>query len=120
MSGTAFGGDVTRVSTTQEMPLGFKVTVPDSNNGNKVYTYVYNDSGSGIAIDLLAQKKDSSATYAVAVAATGAWPGQIVGMVFQTGGIPNGSYYPCGSFREWYTPSILGLCWLITNLERRP
>ena len=40
MSGTAFGGSVTRVTTTQELPLGFQVTVPNGDAGDQVWIYV--------------------------------------------------------------------------------
>ena len=45
MSGTAFGGSVTRVTTTQELPLGFQVTVPNGDSGLQTWVYVFNDSG---------------------------------------------------------------------------
>ena len=54
MSGTAFGGDVTRVTTTQELPLGFEVTIPDGNNGLQTWIYVYNDSGAELGLILVA------------------------------------------------------------------
>ena len=47
MSGTAFGGSVTRVTTTQELPLGFAVTVPNGELG--VQTWVYVKAGAALA-----------------------------------------------------------------------
>lgn len=43
MSGTAFGGDVTRITTTQELPLGFEVTVPNGDFGTQTWVYVRTD-----------------------------------------------------------------------------
>jgi len=42
MSGftTASGIDANLVTTTQQAPLGFQLTVPTPNNGVKVYTYI--------------------------------------------------------------------------------
>ena len=59
MSGTAFGGDVTRVTTTQELPLGFEVTVPNGDKGLLTYIYVKNSSGSLIETAMIVQRKDS-------------------------------------------------------------
>ena len=48
MSGTAFGGDVTRVTTTQELPLGFEVTVPNGDFGTQTWVYVLTDEALAI------------------------------------------------------------------------
>ena len=40
MGFTAAGISPTTITTTQQAPLGFKLTVPDGDNGDKVFTYV--------------------------------------------------------------------------------
>tara|TARA_R100000234_G_scaffold70592_1_gene43337 strand:+ start:1557 stop:2057 length:501 start_codon:yes stop_codon:yes gene_type:complete len=62
MSGTAFGGSVTRVTTTQELPLGFQVTVPDGDNGVQLWTYVNNDSSTAFAAGDICQRDPSEHT----------------------------------------------------------
>jgi len=89
MSGTAFGGDVTRVTTTQELPLGFEVTIPDGNNGLQTWIYVYNDSGAGLTAAKMQTRKASTAAYHVAEAGA-INPCQAVGVCVTA--IANGSY----------------------------
>ena len=57
MSGTAFGGSVTRVTTTQELPLGFQVTVPNGDKG--LLTYIYVKASGAVAQYDMVQRKDS-------------------------------------------------------------
>ena len=40
MGFTAAGITHTTITTTQQAPLGFKLTVPDGDNGVAIYTYV--------------------------------------------------------------------------------
>ena len=43
MGFTAAGISTDHVSTTQGAPLGFVLTVPDGDNGNQEWVYIYND-----------------------------------------------------------------------------
>ena len=44
--GTASGVEITQVNTTQQAPLGFEVVVPDGDNGEQTWVYVFNDEAS--------------------------------------------------------------------------
>ncbi len=91
MSGfTGIGIDKDTVTTTKQAPLGFILTVPDGDNGNKEYMYVYNDSGSTLAIKEMVMRKTQSQTYAAAKAAANCVSARVLG-VPETA-IPNGSY----------------------------
>tara|TARA_R100000664_G_scaffold12664_1_gene20365 strand:- start:4803 stop:5273 length:471 start_codon:yes stop_codon:yes gene_type:complete len=91
MSGFTGAGILpTTVTTTQQAPLGFILTVPDGNNGNKEYMYVYNDSGSTLAIKEMVMRKSQSQTYAAAKAEANCVSARVLG-VPETA-IPNGSY----------------------------
>mgnify|MGYP003644461681 CR=1 FL=1 len=59
---TAAGISVTTVSTDQLAPLGFQLTVPNSDNGHQLWTYVFNDEASAAfaAGDIV--QRDPSAT----------------------------------------------------------
>lgn len=46
MGFTAAGISPTTVTTTQQAPLGFVLTVPDGDNGVQEWVYVYNDEAS--------------------------------------------------------------------------
>ena len=63
MSGTAFGGDVTRVTTTQELPLGFEVTVPNGDKG--LLTYIYVKASGAVAQYDMVERKDSGDSTAI-------------------------------------------------------
>jgi hypothetical protein len=43
MGFTAAGISTTLVTTTQQAPLGFVLTVPDGDNGHQEWVYIYND-----------------------------------------------------------------------------
>ena len=63
MSGTAFGGSGTRVTTTQELPLGFQVTVPNGDLGMQKWVYVFNDEAStAFAVGQIIYRDPSAAT----------------------------------------------------------
>ena len=90
MSGfTAAGISVTTVTTTQQAPLGFVLTVPDGDNGFQEWIYVYNDSGAGLTAAKMQTRKAATATYNVAEAGA-INPAQAVGVCVTA--IPNGSY----------------------------
>lgn len=84
MSSTrTMGIEVTDVSTTQRLPLGFEYTEPADNTndyGERTWIYVYNDSGSGIAANIAVMKKTAQSEYRVILASTGAPPQRIVGV----------------------------------------
>ena len=62
MSGftTAAGISVIDVTTTQQAPLGFQLTVPSQNNGNAVYTYIR--AGAAIGPGICVAKDPASST----------------------------------------------------------
>ena len=62
MSGTAFGGEITRVTTTQELPLGFEVTVPNGDSG--LQTWIYIQAEDALQAGEVVMKKDGVATFA--------------------------------------------------------
>lgn len=68
--------DLTRVSTTQEMPLGFEVEVDaNDSNGPQVWVYVQNGEGStSFTAGLLIQRKASTATRIGTIGTTTALP----------------------------------------------
>jgi hypothetical protein len=70
MSGTAFGGEITRVTTTQELPLGFQVTVPDGDFGMQKWTYV-KAVGAALAIGDICNRDLLNITLLYAVEPTG-------------------------------------------------
>ena len=89
MGFTAAGISPSTVTTTQQAPLGFVLTVPDGDNGLQEWIYVYNDSGAEVPVAKMATRKAGTATYNVA-AAGAINPAQAVGLSVYA--IPNGSY----------------------------
>ena len=90
MGFTAAGISPTTVTTTQQAPLGFVLTVPDGDNGLVEYMYCYNDSGSEIGANLAVIRKAATVQGHIAIAATGAQVETVLGIT-QTA-IANGSY----------------------------
>ena len=86
---TASGISSTTVTTDQQAPLGFELVVPDGDNGEKVFIYVYNDSGAALAVAKMQTRKAGTANYHVAEAG-GINPAQAVGVAHVE--IPNLSY----------------------------
>ena len=89
MGFTAAGISPSTVTTTQQAPLGFELTVPDGDNGLQTWIYVYNDSGADLPVAKVATRKAGTATYNVA-AAGAINPAQAVGLSVYA--IPDGSY----------------------------
>ena len=89
MSGTAFGGEITRVTTTQELPLGFEVTVPDGDKGMQTWIYVFNDSGSWVVGSVIA-RDDSTVTYDGKLATASTPSPRVIGVAQHV--IADGSY----------------------------
>jgi len=89
MGFTAAGISPSTVTTDQQCPLGFELTVPDGDNGLQTWIYVYNDSGSEVPVAKMATRKAGTATYNVA-AAGAINPAQAVGLSVYA--IPDGSY----------------------------
>ena len=50
MGFTAAGISPSTVTTTQQAPLGFELTVPDGDNGLQEWVYVFNDEASTLKI----------------------------------------------------------------------
>ena len=104
MSGTAFTSTVTQVdlgttASPQRFPTGYEVTLPatksgaldvTNNGGTETWIYVYNDSGSDIAANIVVMRKAATSTYNVLIAAVSISPQRIVGISQHA--IANGSY----------------------------
>ena len=92
MSGfTGIGIDKDTVTTTQQAPLGFRLTVSDGNNGNQVYTYVKAAATIGAGLSCMRGNVASKAGYgAVVVAVSGQANHRYVGAAQKE--IPSGSY----------------------------
>jgi len=70
MGFTAAGISPTTVTTTQQMPLGFQLTVPNGDNGPQVWVYVFNDHaafavGNVITMDVSEASGDHNRYHAV-------------------------------------------------------
>ena len=89
MGFTGAGIATDTVTTTQQAPLGFELTVPDGDNGFQTWIYVYNDSGSGLTAAKMQTRKAATANYHVAEAGA-INPCQAVGVCVTA--IPNLSY----------------------------
>jgi len=91
MGFTAAGISPTTITTTQQAPLGFKLTVPDGDNGLAVYTYV--KAATEIAVGLACAKGEvtGAAGYGAALLATSAMADtRYIGVAQAT--IASGSY----------------------------
>lgn len=86
---TAAGVSNTLVTTDQQAPLGFELVVPTADQGEQVWIYVQNASGTPLLVNQLQQRAASSATYSVIVCGA-VNPAQVVGLCVT--GIPNGSF----------------------------
>ena len=94
MSGfTGIGIDKDTVTTTQQAPLGFKLTVGDGNDGNQIYTYVKAAAtvGQGVAVMRGSVAGDSGYGACVLGLSTESEM-RYVGCAQQAAGIPSGSY----------------------------
>ena len=94
MSGfTGAGIDKDTVTTTQQAPLGFKLTVPDGNDGNQVYTYIKAAAAIAQGIAAMRGSVAGDSGYGACVVGLSADSDmRYVGCAQQTGGIPSGSY----------------------------
>ena len=94
MSGfTAVGIDKDTVTTTQQAPLGFRLTVPTANDGNQTYTYVKAAAAIGQGISCARGSVAGKAGYgAVVLALSSLANHRYVGAAQQTGGIPLNEY----------------------------
>ena len=104
MSGTAFPSKVTQVdlgtdASPARFPTGYEVMLPATksgalsvanNSGGETWIYVYNDSGSEIAANMVVMRKAATSTYNVLLATASISPQRIVGISQHA--IANGSY----------------------------
>jgi hypothetical protein len=95
MPTNAFPSTITQVDTAARFPLGYEVTVPAKgagtglDQGEETWIYVYNDSGSPLAVAKVQTRKAATAAYHVAEAGA-INPCQAVGVSQHA--IANGSY----------------------------
>tara|TARA_R100000655_G_scaffold12254_7_gene28405 strand:+ start:751 stop:1224 length:474 start_codon:yes stop_codon:yes gene_type:complete len=88
---TAAGITSTTVTTTQQAPLGFELVVPNGDQGEQVYVYIFNDEASNpLAVGMLAQIDTDYVPYH-AIISTGPHAAQKIIGAAQTA-IPAGSY----------------------------
>ena len=82
MSGfTAAGISPTTVTTTQQAPLGFILTAPDGDNGNKEWLYVFNDEATNAFTEgMLIQRDAATATYDGIISTGAVSPQRIMGV----------------------------------------
>ena len=91
MSGfTAAGINTTTVTTTQQAPLGFELTVPDGDKGLQTWIYVQNKDSAELAVGTVCGRVGSSLTYQVLRCPTSETTSRVIGCV-QTA-IPAESY----------------------------
>ena len=90
MGFTATGITTTTVTTTQQAPLGFQLTVPTANGGNDVYIYVQADTGHALEVGELCMRETGATTYIAHVAIANTKNTRLIG-VAQTA-IPAESY----------------------------
>ena len=91
MGFTGAGISPTTVSTDQLAPLGFVLTVPDGDNGNKVYTYVKAAVEIGVGLACAKGAVAADAGYGAVLLATAAMAdSRYVGVAQAT--IASGSY----------------------------
>jgi len=97
----AFAGDLTKVTTTPEYPLGTRCGIPASNmskaaqyqtadRGDSEWVYVYNDSGSDLVVGELIARKTAAGAYAVRQAPANCPKPLLVGVCVKV--IPDGYY----------------------------
>lgn len=84
------GNVVTSTSTTQKYPLGREVTVEDATYGTQTYRYVFNNSGSPIAANLLVMQENGTDLYQVIVCGAAAPRTRVRGKTVAA--IADGSY----------------------------
>lgn len=88
---TAAGISSTTVTTTQQAPLGFELVVPDGDNGEQVWVYVFNDeAATAFAQGTLVQRDAGTSTYDGIVSTGAVSPQRIIGVAQHT--IAAGSY----------------------------
>ena len=78
---TAAGISSTTVTTDQQAPLGFELVVPDGDNGEQVWIYVFNDeAATGFVQGMLIQRDLGTVTYDGIVSTGAISPGRIIGV----------------------------------------
>ena len=90
MGFTAAGITTDTVTTDQQMPLGFELTVPDGDNGMQTWIYVQNKDSVELVVGTVCGRVGSSLTYQVVRCPTSETTARVVGCV-QTA-IPAESY----------------------------
>tara|TARA_R110000787_G_scaffold50000_3_gene119517 strand:+ start:1887 stop:2357 length:471 start_codon:yes stop_codon:yes gene_type:complete len=90
MGFTATGISTTTVTTTQQAPLGFILTVPDGDNGAQEWVYIYNDDAASLVEGTICTRDVLTATYDAIVAPVNAPTIGVMGVAQQT--IAAGSY----------------------------
>jgi hypothetical protein len=90
---TGIGISLTQVTTTKQAPLGQTVLQPagSDNTGEKVWLYVWNNSGSPIAPNMLVARDTGSTNAQIRLCPAGASPARVMG-VTGASAIPDGSY----------------------------
>ena len=89
MGFTATGISTTTVTTDKQAPLGFELTVPAGDNGNQVWIYVFNDSGSWVTGSVI-MRDAATTTYDGVLATASAPASRVIGVAQHT--IADGSY----------------------------
>jgi hypothetical protein len=91
MGFTAAGISPTTVTTTQQAPLGFVLTVPNGDNGAQEWLYVFNDEASTSFVEGTLIQRDAATATCDGIVSTGAVsPQRIMGVAQHT--IAAGSY----------------------------
>ena len=90
---TGIGISLTQVTTTKQAPLGQTVLQPagSDNTGEKVWLYVWNNSGSPIAPNMLVARDTGTTSAQIRLCPAGASPARAMGVTGATA-IPDGSY----------------------------
>ena len=82
---TAAGISATTVTTDQQAPLGFELVVPDGDNGEQVWIYVFNDeAATNFVVGTLIQRDLATATYDGIVSTGAISPQRILGVAQHT------------------------------------
>jgi hypothetical protein len=91
MGFTAAGISPTTVTTTQQAPLGFELTVPDGDNGLQTWIYVFNDeASSAFEQGNVITRDGGTVTYDGILAAASSPASRVIGVAQHT--IAAGSY----------------------------
>ena len=88
---TAAGISSTTVTTTQQAPLGFELVVPDGDNGEQVWVYVFNDeAATAFSQGTVVARDAGTVTYDAIIAPLNAPTIRVIGVAQHT--IAAGSY----------------------------